>query len=109
MALDTDEIAALSDDQKWRYMAMERLFDQEGWKLFQGWCSLNADEQLSRLVNCKTWEENRMAVGARAAFLLALNVENVTDAEFRNHAKDNKPAMARDDDDEAEDDVENQT
>ena len=90
MALDTEELVHLNDAQKERYMLLERLFEHPSWPAIMAWAEINANEQTSRLIFCKTWDENRMAAGARAAYTHLLNIENVTDLEFKAYAEQNK-------------------
>jgi len=83
MALSMEEIGLLSDTQKQRYAELERLFEQPAWNTVKLWATNNAREQEVRLINAATWDENRIAAGARAAYLHVLNIEEVTEHEFR--------------------------
>lgn len=82
MALDLEDLVHLDAAQKDRYMALERLFESDGWHIVKAWADQCAGEHLLRIVNSTSWDQNRVAVGARIAFLQMLNLEGSTEAEY---------------------------
>lgn len=95
MALDKEDLAALPDEHKERYRALEALFGSEGWKWAMAWASANADNRLIRLVNAQTWEQNRTESGARLAYLHLLGFEQETDAEYLALIEEQKSLQAQ--------------
>lgn len=101
MALDLEDLVHLDAAQKDRYMSLERLFESDGWHVVKAWASQCADEHLNRIVNSQTWDQNRISVGARIAFLNMLNLEGATEAEFGQYVANAK--VAKTEAEEAED------
>jgi hypothetical protein len=105
-ALDLEDLAFLDANQKERYMALERLFESDGWHIVKAWADTCCGEALNRIVNSQSWDQNRVAVGARIAYLHMLNLESATEAEFTQYVEQAKEAKV--DAEEAEDAQDNE-
>jgi hypothetical protein len=86
MALDMHEIQHLTDEQKERYMLLQRFFESEYWTLFKRWADANAGESLQRLIHASSWDANRIAFGQMLAYKNLLELEQSVDLEFANYA-----------------------
>lgn len=93
MALDMHEIQYLTDAQKERYMLLQRFFESEYWPLFRSWAAASANEWTLRQLNAASWDANRVALGARGAFETIGTLEEATDLEFANYAKEAQEAL----------------
>ena len=105
MAIDMETLKFLSDGQKQSYMDYEKLIDMPGWARFKEYLTRAADEQMKRLIHAPSWEINRAAAGAFAAYNNVLEFETILDAEYTNYAVENG-LKSKDD---GEFDVDNQT
>jgi hypothetical protein len=80
--MDLVLFAHLTPDQQVRYKELEKLFTSPGWALFQEFAALEAQAQLERLISASTWETNRLATGARAAYTHVANLQEITELQF---------------------------
>lgn len=80
--MDLEHLALLDDDQKDHYVKYERMFDTPGWALIEEWARLNSQQQFMRAAYAGSWEENRIALGARLVYEQIANLRNTTEAEF---------------------------
>ena len=108
MALSTEEVSRLDDVKKQRYMLLERLFEHDGWNLLVGWANMEAAGQLVRLINALTWEDSRLAAGARAAFMMMASIEEIMEVEFRGYANEAIQAEVEAEEDKAANEAGNQ-
>jgi hypothetical protein len=102
MALELDQLKWLNDPQKERYMFLQRFFESDYWDFFKSWATHGLQEADNRLLNAQQWDHNRLAMGARLAFMSMLNLEASTDAEFSQYAAEAAESVKQ------EDEVENQ-
>lgn len=86
--MDLEQLALLDDVSKERYVTLERMFDTPGWKLVEEWAKTNAQQQFHRAALAGSWEENRMALGARLAYEVIAGLRDSTEAEFIAKAED---------------------
>lgn len=80
----------LTTEQQKRYKELEALFTHPGWSLFVDYAKGESEIQLERLVAAKGWDENRLATGARAAYLHVANLREITELQFEQLAEANK-------------------
>ena len=80
--MELDQINALPDTAKAKYMALEKLYDQQGWKYVKEWAVAQANEQASRILSATSWEQHCLHKGAYDAFNLFVNLENTSENEF---------------------------
>ena len=85
--LDLQEIQNLNDGDKDRYLKMERLFEQPGWKLLTEWAELNEKAQKERAAFAQSWEENRISIGKTLVYQTVANFPSIIEAEYRDLAK----------------------
>ena len=95
MALEIEDLAALPDEHKDRYKALESVFGSEGWKWIQAWAQANADNKAARQLNAQSWEQNRVEYGARFAYLHLLGLEQEVDNEYLAFIEERKAALAQ--------------
>lgn len=80
--MDINQIQFLSNEQKERYMTLERLFEAPGWKLIVEWAKANGFDQTQRQLNAVNWDQTNVARGARYAFGMLEELQATTEAEF---------------------------
>lgn len=88
MALDMEQINLLDNQQKQKYMALERLFTTPGWKFVKDFCAASAEEAAAGILRATKWEDHCFALGARNAYLQIGNFEVFAENEFAAHAED---------------------
>jgi hypothetical protein len=89
-ALDIVEILKhLTEDQRQRYLLLEKTFDSDGWPLIIEWATKRANECHSRAANANSWDDNRISVGAREVYLQIANMRDSTTMEFSKMAEAN--------------------
>lgn len=86
MALNELQISLLTDEQRQRYNALEKLFDSQGWQIVQEFAQTSAEAQAVRALDAQDWASNRTAIGARAAFIQIASLQQITETEFSNLA-----------------------
>jgi hypothetical protein len=87
--MDLDQLNYLTDDQKDRYVTLERTFDSKGWKIVEAWAVQRAQEEFQRAGFAATWEDHQRATGARMAFEQLAALRDATELEFVNLAESN--------------------
>lgn len=87
--MDLDQLNNLTDDQKDRYVTLERTFDSKGWKIVEAWASVRAQEEFQRAAMAGTWEDHQRATGARMAYEQVAALREATELEFLNLAESN--------------------
>lgn len=80
--MNLQQIQALTDAQKARYMAMGKLFDHPSYKFLMEWAKSTADEAQRRELTAPTWDFVLINRGARLAFTDLVNLETQVENEF---------------------------
>ena len=80
--MELNQLQALSDAQKARFMAMGRLFEHPSYKFLMEWAKSSVEEAEKRELNAPTWDLVLVNRGARLAFLDVLNLETQVENEF---------------------------
>lgn len=97
MALNEVQLSLLNDEQRSRYNKLEALFEHPGWKIVEEFAQASAQQQAQRTLNANSWDEHRLATGARMAFAQIAALPEVTENEFANLAA--QAAQAQEDSD----------
>lgn len=84
MRLEAEQIALLNPTARERYMALEKLFASDGWKIVMALATNSAATALQRAAVASTWEENRMSLGNSLAWNAISNMEGSAEADFEN-------------------------
>lgn len=87
MLLDEAQLNALAPKDRARYMALEHLFAQPGWKVVTALADQKAAEQVQRAAFAQSWDANRLAIGNGAAWNEIKNLEEATQAHYTNLIK----------------------
>ena len=93
MSLDMHDIQYLSNEQKERYLQLQRFFESDHWKLLQAWASANHNQWLLATALASSWEVNRMNFGQSLAYERLFNLEKEVDNEYANYAKEAQEAV----------------
>jgi len=80
--MDIHQINALSNDQKSKYMALQRLFDQPGFKYLVEWAKAQTADSTQRELSAPNWDQVLLMRGARFAYGNFAEIEKYTEAEF---------------------------
>ena len=80
--MDIHQINVLSNEQKAKYMALQRLFDQPGFKYLVEWARAQVTDSTGRELNAPNWEQVLLMRGARFAYMNFAEIEKFTEAEF---------------------------
>lgn len=80
--MDQEQLSYLTDQQKERWQILENLFAHPGWNLIVQFLEIEAENQNIRAANAASWDENRLAVGARAAYAQLAKLAESTEHEF---------------------------
>ncbi|SRR6266404_1432602 len=92
--MDLEALKYLSDEDKNRYMVLERLFSQPGWKLVTSLMEQLALEARDRAAFAKSWDENRIAIGQGYGYNMVASLQDSTEAEFEQKATAAKQKLA---------------
>jgi hypothetical protein len=84
--MNLQQLQALTDAQKSRYMTLGKLFEHPSWKFLIDWAQGNVSEATTRELNSTTWEHVLVNRGARLAFIDLVNLENAVEHEFEGYA-----------------------
>jgi hypothetical protein len=95
--LDQDTLKYLPPHDKERYSKLEKLFGSEGWAEIERWAVVNRMMSVERQLNATSWEQNRVAFGARQAFEMLEQLRESTEREFIQMAEDAKAAIDSED------------
>ena len=87
--MDLDQINALTDEQKERYVNLTRIFDLPGWQLIKTWATNQSEELLRRGANAVSWEANRLDAGQRVVYDLIAQLPEITELEYATLAEQN--------------------
>lgn len=82
MHLDEAQLNALPPADRARYMALEHLFAQPGWKIVVALAKANAEAQVKAAAFAKDWPSSRLAIGNGAAWDQIAKLEESTDAAY---------------------------
>jgi hypothetical protein len=80
--MNLQQIQALTNEQKTKYMAMGKLFDHPSYKYLLDWAQASVNEAQGRELNATTWELVLLNRGARLAFTDLVNLETQVENEF---------------------------
>jgi len=80
--MDIHQINALSNEQKAKYMALQRLFDQPGFKYLVEWARAQVSDSTARELSAPNWDQVLLMRGARFAYVNFAEIEKYTEAEF---------------------------
>jgi hypothetical protein len=80
--MDIHQINALSNEAKAKYMALQRLFDQPGFKYLVEWARAQVTDSTQRELSAPNWEQVLLMRGARFAYGNFAEIEKYTEAEF---------------------------
>lgn len=80
--MDLHQLKFLSDEDKDRYMTLERLWSQPGWNLVVELCQQLVEAHKNSALFAKTWEQNRMALGSAMAYDHIARLQDLTEAEY---------------------------
>lgn len=83
MQLDEGQLNALPPQDRARYMALEHLFAQPGWKIVVALAKTNAEAQIKAAAFAKDWASSRLAIGNGAAWDEISKLEENTDAAYQ--------------------------
>jgi hypothetical protein len=93
----------LNDEEKQRFVALEHLFESDGWRLYiKPQLAASIERFKEAGANARTWEENQQALGAR---LFAEELHNLEQGFFNtlaNAAQERREAVAAEDEEEFE-------
>jgi hypothetical protein len=95
--VDLEKLKHLTDDQKGRFVQLERLFTSDGWSLVEEWAAEQHGSALARVVSATTWEANRQAFGAAQAFAAVRSLREASEAEFEAMADANAQSVVEED------------
>lgn len=82
MNLDELQLNALPPQDRARYMALEHLFAQPGWKIVVALAKQNAEAQVKAAAFAKDWPSSRLAIGNGAAWDQIAKLEEATEASY---------------------------
>ncbi len=80
--MELEQLRALTDAQKAKYMAMGKLFEHPSYKFLMDWAKESVNEAQNRELHATTWELVLINRGARLAFTDLVNLENQVENEF---------------------------
>lgn len=92
--MDLEALKYLSDEDKTRYMVLERLFTQPGWELVVALTRQLALEAKDRAAFASSWDANRVAVGNGLAYDHISRLQDNTEAEYQQKADSAKEQLA---------------
>lgn len=95
--MDQNLLMYLPDEAAERFNRLEKLFGSEGWQEIERWAVVNRMVSAERQLNATTWEQNRVAYGARQAFEMLEQLRDTTEKEFTQMAEDAKAAIEQQD------------
>lgn len=98
--LEMDQIQALPNDMRGKYMLLEKLFDHAGFKYLLEWAKAQVADSQMRELNAKTWDEVVFFRGAKLAYNNFAEIERYSEAEFAQIAEDVLKAKLADIEDE---------
>jgi uncharacterized ferritin-like protein (DUF455 family) len=100
--MEIEQLQALPNGARDKYMALQRLFDHPSYKFFLDWAKASAEECTQRLINANNWETHCAQFGAKAAYESLINLENSTEHEFTAIADAALEQLAQDESDKLE-------
>lgn len=100
--MDLEMLKYLSDEDKTRYMVLERLFAQPGWALLVEEMAKRALAAKDRAAFAQSWDQNRLAIGGGIVYNEIANMQDLTETEFEQKAEEAKKAKAAQDEEDNE-------
>src|ERR1039458_8776685 len=85
--LDLDEIQKLDSSNRTDYLALRRMYESDGWRLFMQWLALQASQLLRRQLTGKTWDDVLVSRGGRGMCDTVASIENITEVTYRQIAE----------------------
>lgn len=82
MQLDLEQLNALPMADRERYMQLEKLFAQPGWKVIMKHAHENVAQAMRQAAFAANWDQNRAAIGNMSAWQSIANMEKETHAAF---------------------------
>lgn len=86
MHLDLEQVNALAPDDRNRYMQLEKLFAQPGWRIVVALANQNQAQALQQAAMASNWDANRLAIGNHLAWRAIQNLEKDTQALYSEKA-----------------------
>jgi len=86
LQLDLEQVNALAPDDRNRYMQLEKLFAQPGWRIVVALATNNAAQSLQQAALASSWDANRLAIGNHMAWRSIQNLERDTQALYADKA-----------------------
>lgn len=87
--MDLEQLRYLDDDQKARYVKLERTFNTEGWVVIEEWALEKIDAAIKAAASASSWDQHRILTGMRLAFEQVAGLRDSTEKEFLQMAEDN--------------------
>lgn len=100
--MDIEHINALSNEHKGKYMSLERLFAQPGFKYLVEWAKAQVGDCTMREMNAPSWDHVLLQRGARLAYANFVDIEKFTEAEFTQIADEELLSKQAEEDEKAE-------
>ena len=85
MRLSLEDLMYLPDEHKDRYRNYEQGFDSPFWKDLKALAESEVVNAAQRGANADTWENNRIALGARLIWEYIAHMEDAIENEFRQY------------------------
>ena len=82
--LNLDEIQKLDPANRTDYLALRRMFESDGWRLFLQWLNLSTQNLMQRQLDAKTWDDVLLARGGFISAQTCASIENITEVTYRN-------------------------
>lgn len=98
--MDMKLLNALSGEQKREYMAVMRTLEDTGWEILSKHFGDLAEQLVVAGANASTWDENRIILGRRIAYLEFANLREGVEAQFEQLAQEIVAATNPTEDDE---------
>jgi hypothetical protein len=80
--LDLNQINALPNNAKVRYLALEKLFGHSSYKFLIDWAAAQVKDNEQRVLTATNWDQHCFHTGARCAFENIVKFEEFSEAEF---------------------------
>jgi hypothetical protein len=83
-----EQINALPNKAKIRYLALEKLFGHPSYKFLIDWAKAQVEDNQMRVLTATNWDQHCFHTGARLAFENIVNFEAFSEAEFAQAAEE---------------------
>lgn len=81
--LNLDEIQKLDAGNRTDYLAIRRMVESDGWRLFNQWLGSQAQAIVFRQLTANTWEQVMLARGGKGAFDTVASFESIAEQTYR--------------------------